>query len=400
MAQTTINNFEDFYERTRYRLVRNACLSMTIVLVLITIQNLTNPAYSVLPNIIGSLMGVVGLIFLLLTRKYKPIAMLLSIGGFILISATFMLLKDALHYTTPLYMIINILFTFFTLNKIWGIIMITAHFIMMIPFFFLRFPFNLEHIPSYQWNDLLAFTTEYLICGVGIGYLLYLFIITSNYAEKELRDQNNALHDKNEVISKQNEEMDVMLREIHHRVKNNLQVISSMLRLQFQNHPDSNTKEFSEAINRINAMSLIHEKLYQSDMLTNFSLQSYLDSLAGNIVGSYSTKPISIDIQVKLDKVSEKSIVPIALLFNELLTNSIKHAFEDVELPEITAKVYPANGNEFSLFYADNGTWKNNSSMGFGLDLVQAMTEQLDGHYELIRKEAGTTYNFTLYDQL
>lgn len=400
MTQTTVVNFEDFYERTRYRLVKNACLALTIVLILITIQNLTNSDYSVLPNIIGSLMGSLGYIFLLITKKYKPIAMLLSIGGFILISATFLMLENVVHYTTPLYMIINILFTFFTLKKVWGISIITAHFLVMIPFFFLKFTTNLANIPHYEWNDLLAFTTEYLICGFGIGYLLYLYILTSNYAEKELREQNNSLKDKNELILKQNEEMDVMLREIHHRVKNNLQVISSMLRLQFQNHPESHTKEFSEAINRINAMSLIHEKLYQSDMLTNFNLQNYLDSLASNIVGSYSTKPISIHIKVKVDSVSEKSIVPIALLFNELLTNSIKHAFTKVDHPEIKAEIKPSSGTEFSLYYADNGSWKKATKEGFGLDLVQAMTEQLDGYYELVREAEGTTYNFTLYDQL
>lgn len=345
-------------------------------------------------------MGVIGFIFLIVTKKYKPIAIFLSVGGFLLISATFLLLDNTLHYTTPLYMILNILFTFFTLKKVWGISLISAHFLLMIPFFFLKFPNNVQNIPVYEWNDLLAFTTEYLACGFGIGYLLYLYIITSNYAERELQEQNLSLVTKNELISKQNEEMDVMLREIHHRVKNNLQVISSMLRLQFQNHPESHSKEFSEAINRINAMSLIHEKLYQSDMLTNFNLQNYLDSLAGNIVGSYSDKPIKIDINVKIDKVSEKSIVPIALLFNELLTNSIKHAFSDVDHPEIKAEITPTEGTEFSLYFSDNGSWKKASKEGFGLDLVQAMTEQLDGYYELIRENNGTTYNFTLNDQL
>ena len=389
--------FDDFHERTRYKLVQRACILLSVILVLITLQNLTNEHYSYFPNLIGSFIGISCLIVLHYTKSYRQVAMFLSIAGFFLITGTFFFLSNTLHYTTPLYMFMNILFTFFTLRHIWGFALLFAHFSMMVVYFYSRFIDNIAHLPAYTSQDLLTFSTEYLICGAGIGYLIYLFIKTSNYAEKELRIKNERLNNHYDVIYKQNKQKETMLKEIHHRVKNNLQIIVSLLRLQANSKENTGElKEFNDAINRINAMSLIHEKLYQSDMLTDFDLHKYLSSLAENIVDGFGSQDIDVKIEVNTSNLSSKTIVPLALLFNELLTNSIKHAFSGTNKAKIIVNVNDAKDNEFTVHYEDNGTWKSSDTESFGLSLIETMAEQLEGTYSLKKKEIGTVYFFEL----
>jgi len=208
---------------------------------------------------------------------------------------------------------------------------------------------------------------------------------------------NDSLLDKNELISKQNKEKEVMLKEIHHRVKNNLQIITSILRL--QSHDIENEKvsaPFEEAINRISSISLIHEKMYQSDALSNFDLESHFKSLSMTIIANYRfQKEIDIDIQSTLSMTHSNSIVPLAMLYNELITNSVKHAFKDVEDPEISVAFNPIDNACFKMNYSDNGQWKENSTESFGTELILAMTEQLEGKYTLEKTTSGTFYQFT-----
>ena len=93
--------------------------------------------------------------------------------------------------------------------------------------------------------------------------------------------------------------------------------------------------------------------------------------------------------------IHSKSIVPIAMLYNELITNSVKHAFINVEQPKITVTFNPIDNEYFQMIYTDNGKWKSNVNTSFGTELIQAMTEQLDGHYAIDKTDLGTSYSFT-----
>ena len=310
-------------------------------------------------------------------------------------------MTNALHYATPMWMIINILFTFFTLGKRWGISILFIHFTVMMFYFYFRFADNLANLPTFTEMEIFNFATEYAICGFGIAYFLHQFIKTNKYAENKYKLANKALNDQNQVISVQNKEKEVMLKEIHHRVKNNLQVIASMLRLQSNElENDEISIEFTAAIHRINAMALIHEKMYQSDMLSNFNLKNYLKSLASDLIVSYSLgKEIELEITSNITTVGSKTIVPLAIVFNELISNSLKHAFNTTETPLIKVDFTTQNGNQFKLVYTDNGVWKENNQATFGSELITTMTEQLDGKFELSVSEEGTKYTFFLKDQ-
>jgi two-component system, sensor histidine kinase PdtaS len=225
-------------------------------------------------------------------------------------------------------------------------------------------------------------------------------VLTTNFSRINLEGNNQMLTNQNKLISKQNSEMEVMLREIHHRVKNNLQIITSLLRLQANNMAEKDSGSYQEAIDRINAMAIIHEKMYQSGSLSKFDLEKYFKSLINSLLSNYSVdKHPEFTVVVELEDMKSKSIVPLALLMNELLLNSLKHAFLNQNNPKISivlSRVVDEKSNLFLLEYSDNGKWIEESTSSFGTEIIQAMTEQMEGELDLKKTDLGTFYVFHL----
>jgi len=135
-------------------------------------------------------------------------------------------------------------------------------------------------------------------------------------------------------------------------------------------------------------------------MLADFNLKEYLDSLASDLIQSYSLeKKVELQITSNVTKVGSKTIVPLAIIFNELISNSLKHAFNQQNEPRITVDFSAQDTSQFKLKYNDNGSWKENNQSTFGSELITTMTEQLDGNIDLSHSEKGTTYIFLLKNQ-
>src|SRR5690606_19805554 len=127
---------------------------------------------------------------------------------------------------------------------------------------------------------IISLSLNVAMCGLVIGYLIYQFLKTTRFAEEKYIKMTTELQLKNQEVESQNEEKTVMLREIHHRVKNNLQVITSLLRLQSRETHDPKTLElFKDSTNRVVAMALIHDKMYQTKDLAKINLEEYLRTL-------------------------------------------------------------------------------------------------------------------------
>lgn len=195
-----------------------------------------------------------------------------------------------------------------------------------------------------------------------------------------------------EIIQASLREKEILLREIHHRVKNNMQVISSLLKLQALKVKDNRMLHaLKDSENRIRTMSLVHETLYRSDTFGSINFQTYLTTLAKSIYQSYADPLKRLDIQIDVTgiHISIEYATTIGLLINELLTNSFKYAFIDRSDGKIiiTARALPDNFIE--LIVKDNGVgipkdfdWRNTESLG--LQLVVTLAEhQLDGSIEL-----------------
>ncbi len=391
--------FENYYEESRFRLMWNISFVFIFLMSVVSIFNYSNEQYSSTPNLIAIGFAIIALIVLKKTKEYKVISIIVSLLNLILISSVFFTLRNVIHYTTPLWGIMNILFTFFMLGHIWGFAVLIIQFIVIFFYFALHLSDNIQSIAPFDAADITNIIVEYAICGAGIGYFIFKFIKTSKFAEKQFTHTNEELNKQNSVISSQNEEKEIMLKEIHHRVKNNLQVITSLLRLQSYEIDENNgAKEFNEAINRVKAMALIHEKMYQNQMLSKINLEEYVRSLALDLIDSYSLD-IDIELEVKSDinNVNSKTIVPLALLLNELVSNSLKHAFDNIPEAKIMVSLMEQGNDQFKLLFSDNGTWKESqSNSSFGSELIEAMTEQMEGEVTLTKSDTGTYYQFVL----
>ena len=212
------------------------------------------------------------------------------------------------------------------------------------------------------------------------------------------------------------EEKEVLLREIHHRVKNNMQVISSLIKFQSENVKEEQYVEmFKECQNRIRAMSLIHEKLYRSDDIANIQLDDYVKNLTNEVFRSYrkGTAKIGLKINVEDISIGIDTAIPCGLVINELMSNSMKYAFPDGREGEIKISMRSISDfglqnadlkseirnpqSEIELVFSDNGVgipedidYRNTESLG--LHLIVKLTEhQLGGKVELDRSK-GTEF--------
>jgi two-component sensor histidine kinase len=143
-------------------------------------------------------------------------------------------------------------------------------------------------------------------------------------------------------------------------------------------------------------MSLIHQKMYESKNLSQLDVSDYFETLIKDLIRSSSVKiPIEISINSHLEKVGSKTIVPLALMIAELVSNSIKHAFE--KEGEITVNLSIETNGVFELSYKDNGIWKEKTNHNsFGLQLIEALIEQLEGTINLQTTDYGTEYLISL----
>lgn len=392
-------NWLEFHEKMKFRLVLHLLYFFAGLMSIVTVVNLSNEHFSATPNFFAVGMCIVGLVVMHITKNYRLVGAICSVLTFFIVSGAFLWLH-ATHYLTPMWMIVNIIFTFFVLGKKWGISILVAHFLVLFYYLIYLHERNIVSVESFSGNDVTTFILEYSIVGFAIAYILNLYVLTTNYSRIELIENNQKLSNQNKVISKQNSEMEVMLREIHHRVKNNLQIITSLLRLQANNLTEGNSNSYQEAIDRVTAMAIIHEKMYQSGSLSKFDLEKYLKSLVDSLLVNYTIdKKPEFFIRVEVADMKSKSIVPLALLINELLLNSLKHAFTEQENPEISISLLEndeGKSHRFFLHYSDNGSWMENSVASFGTEIIQAMSEQLEGTFTLEAGPSGTKYAFDL----
>ena len=200
------------------------------------------------------------------------------------------------------------------------------------------------------------------------------------------------------------------IKEIHHRIKNNLQVISSLLSLQAEKFSDKETLEaFRESQNRVVSMSLIHEELYKGKNMETLDFAVYLRKLTSELLRSYSigNENVSLKLDIEPIYMEMDTAVPLGIIVNELVSNSLKHAFPEEKEGEIRISLFGPENYEiegekdlhFTLSIADNGKgfpenidFRNTSSLG--LQLVNILVEQIEGSIEL-KRDKGTEFNIT-----
>lgn len=225
-----------------------------------------------------------------------------------------------------------------------------------------------------------------LIIIAGIGFYLY----------QTKKKSSEELSRKNEIISQALAEKEDLMREIHHRVKNNLQVVSSLLSIQSRHVSDSQVIEaIKEGQNRVKTMGLIHQNLYQDNDLRGVDMKNYVQKLTKNLFSSYNIEPekIRLKTDIETSNLDVDTVVPLGLIINELVTNSLKYAFTNKTSGEIFVKLHE-NNEKLILEVGDNGRGlpegfdiQKLKSMGF--QLVQNFVRKLSAELK-IQNENGT----------
>ncbi len=196
-------------------------------------------------------------------------------------------------------------------------------------------------------------------------------------------------------------EKEVLLKEVHHRVKNNLQVVSSLLFLQSQTVKDDDTRRLlEESRNRVKSMAFIHKQLYQSTNVAQIDFSPYVRNLTRNLLDSYKTNGngIALDVHVEDVFLALDTAIPCGLIINELVSNALKHAFSSGSEGRISVDLR-REGEKYVLVVSDNGVGLPGeidvlNSETLGLQLVSALVAQIEGRLELTR-DTGTVFKIT-----
>ncbi len=201
------------------------------------------------------------------------------------------------------------------------------------------------------------------------------------------------------VAKQQKQTIESLLKEVHHRVKNNLQVISSILNLQMGYLNDETALNvFQDCKNRVYAMASIHEKLYSGGDLTKIKLRDYVQNLITQLISTYNIKfKIETDIQVNVQNLDLDNLITIGLLTNEIVSNSLKYAFtSDKNKNLIVFKLDHFGNNQYNLQIGDNGIGTNinleDSHESFGLELIKILASQLNGTINRLPSEKGVIF--------
>lgn len=232
------------------------------------------------------------------------------------------------------------------------------------------------------------------------GFALFLIVAFVFYNRSRLKHKaNRMLETKNQLIEKQHQEKEMLLKEIHHRVKNNLQIISSLLSMQTRGMHDTKMIDaMKESQSRVKTMALIHEKLYQYDNLARINMKEYMKELSDFLSQTYcSEKEIKVIIETNDVLLDLDTAVPLGLITNELLTNAHKYAFQDMDKGEIKIMLKTIEKNGYNLIISDTGKGMDkdidiSKSSSLGLKLVRTLIKQISGDLS-ITVNPGATFS-------
>lgn len=234
------------------------------------------------------------------------------------------------------------------------------------------------------------------------GVVLYYFtVVRTRRIRRQKNELEDEVRDRTHEIVRQNEEKTVMLKEIHHRVKNNLQIISSLINLQSENIQDPKALAlFDECRHRIISMAMIHEKMYESKNLVNIDIRSYINELISYLIDAYDLRTtVRLETEIEEHPFIIDTIVPLGLILNETISNSLKYAFGDRGEGKIFVSLKKKSADTFELLITDDGRGlpkdtNLESANTLGLQLIHMLTDQLNGTVKL-EPGTGTRYRIT-----
>jgi two-component system, sensor histidine kinase PdtaS len=303
-----------------------------------------------------------------------------------------------IHLAEPFWMIVIVVFAVFMMGVKWGIFFCSVLMTGFVFFVVGKLEDNLKTVLESIGTTRYFLVAEITAALFTLIYILSMFVITTKRSERALLKLNNDLGVQNHLVNKQNAEITVLLKEIHHRVKNNLQVITSLLRLQSTLIKDrASRKVFEDAQYRVQAIALIHQRMYQSAELSDIDPNVYFRELAHDLLRQHvTTQSVTLHAEIDLPDWQQDIVVPLGLLLNELIANSVEHGDLGAS-GRIVIRLVKRKEN-VELHYSDNGNgFAQDHEPGFGLELIETLCAQLNGELELQNMPGkGVKYGFVL----
>ena len=249
------------------------------------------------------------------------------------------------------------------------------------------------------WNDkpaIFTFTvvplfyqTWWFFALIGLFLLsIFFFVFYTRLRQVELKAKRDYFKD-------QDQQKSMMLKEIHHRVKNNLQVVNSLLKLQSRQVEDTEVVDmFNEARNRILSMAMLHERMYGTNDLQHVDILEHFKSLINDLIKSYGMrKMVDVEISVEDVEMGISTLTPLGLMINEIVSNSLKHAFVNRNNGTIKVHISPINDGKYQMIIGDDGIGRdmNCDEKGLGTRLINTFARQLKGSIARLDEE-GTVF--------
>ena len=229
------------------------------------------------------------------------------------------------------------------------------------------------------------------------GLVLLLGLLVTIYHFYKAKKQQAVL------LKQKNQQIEILIRELHHRVKNNLQVVSSLMSLQSNRMDDDKAKQaLEEGKTRVDAMAMIHQKLYMDNELAAVDMSDYLNNLSLSLANSFGFNDTNVQTTIGLpnESMDIDRAIPIGLIVNELVTNAFKHAFNDIQQPLIAISLMQTADKTIELKVTDNGKGMQTAadlkkSGSFGMKLVYTLVDQLNGQLTITQQQ-GTVFKIDI----
>jgi two-component sensor histidine kinase len=390
------SSIDTYQSKLKERLAYRLLYVLIAVLSFLSISYYFESKWGFILVVVVLLACLLGLHQLITKRNYSIVFLLICVSGLLTISSALFFVPETDHLVDGVWLIVTCFLAYFGVSRALGIFFFFLSLLALIGSVFTNGETYLYLNNSLSLLQRTAIFVEVICSFLVIFYIYYLFTSVDRFSKNKLKIANELLVAQNQRIIIQNEEKSTLAKEILHRVKNNLQIVVSMLQIQKNEILDKTSKEkINDSIQRIVAISMYHDKLFNANKLTNKAFADLIANIfENNLKIQLKNKKFNLKLDATIVEINAKTLVPIVLIINELAANSIKYESSVEEKGIIDLTISSFDENSLLIQYHDNEKWHFavDEKECFGLQLINSLVEQLDGKIDIDKTSGGTLF--------